>query len=374
MPKLTQSQLNQVRYISFTDFERRFERIGDFNDKVRFATRYLLTHQAASEADYSFAAAAHLIRLKIGDASVKLKEEHAKKNDSLADGRPDLVNPDAKDFNSDLDAEMFLGNPAEYLKAEAQKLVDELDQQEELSHAEEKIKRHCEILTSWDAKEINEGIFSFDEDSRMLDVRARMENKFGGRRELINAYNATKPGFFSRLFNNSSNAERNLDEVYNAFQNPNHVLYGDEDALDKAAVEYIQRRVPGWRPDDPFPELDNLGKSNSVDVARMKLSIAIHQSVKEQRAMENDFHAIVEACKEKEVPAEKEPEISEEQIKAYEEMAAMEKQSSFQSALNEDLVEEAVDHHVEESKKVSEVSQDNPSIKDCEEDKNEMNM
>ena len=103
MPKIKKN-LNQVKYVSVADMYNNLDEIKSIDDKVAYATRYILNHDMSTTKDYSLSGAVHLARAKIAEAI----KNNPKEKVSLA-------------------AEMFLGNPTEYIKGEANKLADQLE-------------------------------------------------------------------------------------------------------------------------------------------------------------------------------------------------------------------------------------------------------
>lgn len=296
MPKLTKEELKEVRYISMADYSRRVDELEDFDDKLAFTTRYLLTHgmYSSKEYDYSFEAAVHLARTKIADEAVKLRDKLFEESEESLDNKPNVVNPYARPGH-DKAAELFMGNPAEYLKGEAKKLEAEIEAQEHKIGIDDNVSRNCARLQHELGPTFTQNVFALEMDSTAIDVKARLENHFGGREELEKAYKSTKPGFFSRVMGTSSVASSNLDEVYQAFNNRNHVLYGNMDALERAANDYLIHKFPGWEPGEPLP-LDQ-AKLNKNEKAKVDFSSQILKSVQEQRNMEEYFQELTYACK-----------------------------------------------------------------------------
>ena len=320
MHKLTDQQLKEVVYASISDFSQKFDQIEDFDDKLAFTTRYLLTHGAGRTPDYSFAAAVHFARMKLIDASAKMrKEREEKSHDEEAIG-DEVINVNAENPKSDLEAEAFIGNPASYLKGYAQAVVSEIEARGVEGVVDERVKRNCQYLEQAIDQSLNDEIANLEQNSKQIDIMARLETKFGGRFELDEAYKATKPGLFSGVFGSASVAARNLDTAYSAFRNRNHALYGDDKAINKAAVEYIQHKIPSWKPGDELPKDADLANLSGSARARMDLSINIIKCVKEQEEMERYFRSITEACKEKNLQfsdisnLEKEEELAEESV------------------------------------------------------------
>lgn len=296
MAKLKKADLKQIRYVSMTDYFQAVDQYESFEDKLAFTTRYLLQHGEKENPDYSFTQAVHLARMKLGDEAAKLRKQFRNgKNPKIHEAGYE-VNPYAK---NDLAAELFFADPSAYLAGEAKKVRNEIAQ-ENIQLPEEKrdlahyTKLHKELTEN--PEKLTNDVSEF-EDKHMTstDVLARMEAKRGGRQRLEEAYNATKPGFFSKMFGTSSKAYTNLDEVYQAFQNPKHVLYGDLNSLGKAATQYLEHKIPGWKSGQPISQdvLDRLDKSSA---ARVRFSINILESCKEQRELESEFDDMVNAC------------------------------------------------------------------------------
>ena len=299
MPKLTKAQLQQVKYVSMTDYFNKVDQFEDFNDKLKFTTRYLLTHSNVQNPDCSIEEAIHLARVKLTDVSVKKHDEYMAKNNGK-DTEAHIVDPYSKD---DKAAEMFMANPVDYLAGEANKTIKEINDGELIDKNHRQLeKEFLDTLNSL-AVDANSKIRQLDKSSRVLDMKTRMEARAGGKERLDQAYKATKGSFMSRLFGTSSAAAKNLDQVYNAFNNPNHVLYGNTDALDKAAVQYIQHNFPDWLPFQALPteeDMNNAGLSDT-EKARMNFSINTLKSIKEQVEMEDKFEPLVRACEQKDI-------------------------------------------------------------------------
>lgn len=299
MPKLTKAQLQQVKYVSMADYFNKVDQFEDFNDKVKFTTRYLLTHSNVQNPDCSIEEAIHLARVKLTDVSVKKHDEYMAKNKGK-DTEAHIVDPYSKD---DKAAEMFMANPVDYLAGEANKTIKEINDGELIDKNHRQLeKEFLDTLNSL-AVDANSKIRQLDKSSRVLDMKTRMEARAGGKERLDQAYKATKGSFMSRLFGTSSAAAKNLDQVYNAFNNPNHVLYGNTDALDKAAVQYIQHNFPDWLPFQALPTEEDMNKAGLSDTekARMNFSINTLKSIKEQVEMEDKFEPLVRACEQKDI-------------------------------------------------------------------------
>ncbi|MBE6127113.1 MAG: hypothetical protein E7182_03970 [Erysipelotrichaceae bacterium] len=293
MPKLTKEELQRVRYVSMADFARRFDQIQDFDDKMSFATRYLLCHgMKGAENDYSFPEALHIARTKIADASARMKEQFFAQSDEDLTKRPHIVNPWLKDERADLAAEAFMGNPTGYVQGAAKELAQEMGSS---SGFNIDLKANCERISHLPEEQTNRAVFALDATPTAFDVKMRLETKLGGRAELESLYQTAKPGLFSRILGASSPASHKLDAAYKAFQNPRDRAFGDMNAMEKASNDYLGYKIPTWKPGQKMPN-DVMGVLNPAEKARAKLSVYMLESIEEQRAMEDDFRTMVKAC------------------------------------------------------------------------------
>lgn len=295
MAPLTKKQLAEVKYVSMADYFNKVDQYENFNDKLKFTTRYLLTHSGVQNPDYSIEQAIHLAKVKLTDAAVKKHDEYMAKN-NYKDTEAHIVDPYSKD---DKAAEMFMANPVDYLVGEANKTIRNLNKEKIGIPEERQLEDQCKNTLNSMAINVRDQIKQLDRGgtgTRVLDMKARMEAKYGGREGLEKAYQSTKGSFMSRLFGTSSAAAKNLDQVYNAFNNPNHVLYGDTSALDKAAVQYIQHNFPDWQLFQELPTEADMAHLSETEKVRMRFSINTLKCLKDQNEMEERFSPLVKAC------------------------------------------------------------------------------
>ena len=295
MPKLTKEHLQNVKYVSLADFSARIDQIEDIDDKVAFATRYLLSH-GTGPTDCSFLEAVHVARMKVAEASLKLKDKLYNDDqldldpaDYPVDESPEIVNAFVEDRKDDLGNEMFMGNPIGYLKGKAKDLVDEIEEKDVELKDDIVLKENCQRLEQELSGKTMKDMLDVDRNATTLDIKLRLQSKFGNR----DIYKETKPGFLSRMFGTSSNAAKNLDAVYNAFHNPNHALYGNINALEKAANEYLMHRFPEWRPGQPLPNQQQIGALSGTEKSRTELSAAVIEAAGEQKKVFGHFETLV---------------------------------------------------------------------------------
>lgn len=330
MPKIRYQDIENVEYVSMTDFSDKFDQFDTFQEKLTFATKYLLaSRNYQGQKDYTFEEALHIARLKLAGESKRLKDGLRPENrDNLRRNAPQTVNPNEQSIKQENTNQYFFGKPKSYMLSH----TFPLDDQRVLDKVYTADAYVDLVDNDLDAK-----IKNIERNSNALDVRFRMEERIGSRKDVEQAYNATKRGFFSRMFSGDSRAHKNFETAYKAFNNPNHALFGNLNSLETASNQYLEYKIPGWKPGDPIPE-DIYTRFNSTEVARIRFCANINATIKEQRESSADFKEMVEACeaqnykgKDLDVPDEPLP------------------QEEFQNQLGDDLVEENQNEFVEEN-------------------------
>ena len=63
--RLTQAEINGIKYISMADFSKRIDKIENIDDKLKFARQYLILHGTNGEPDCSIEEAINIARMVI---------------------------------------------------------------------------------------------------------------------------------------------------------------------------------------------------------------------------------------------------------------------------------------------------------------------
>ena len=332
MPRLTKEELRNVTYVSMADFAHRFDEMDDINDKVAFATRYVLSYGASNdvEPDYSIEEVVHIVRMKLADASAELKERFFEESETDLEDYPHVVNPYVQNEAEDLAAEMIMGNPAGYFKGSAEKLAHDLPNSSKPNKNDADLYYNCKRLAGLIFVDgFNKGVTDLEK-SPVFDIKVRMENRLGSKQALVNSIDATKGGFMSRLFGTSSNAYKNLDAAYKAFNNPNHVNYGDMDTMERASNQYLRHVFPSWKPGDGLPKAADIAKLGDTQKARAQFCVNMLTSIEEERAIEEDFPSLTRACENRNIDFSSVPQPNQE---------LDDNQVNFQAALGKDMEE-----------------------------------
>ena len=297
---LTEKQINDIKYVSMKDFCARIDLIEDINDKLTFASNYLLMHGMVEEPDVSIQEAINIARMKIVHASINLQNKMFDEDLDLEEFVEDAVNPYAVEYEDDAELELFVGKPAVYLKGLAQKKINEIDGKDlvvgDATKLKDNYQRQFEMYSQnpklgndLNDKKMYYRIF------RQTDSVDDLTRFYGGKNELDQAFDKTKPGFFSRMFGTSSKAYSNLDACYKAYFNPNHVDYRNSETLEKAAGQYIQHKFPNWEPGDPFPSNSDIDKLDATSKERILFSISVFKATEKGHEEEEKMATLLSA-------------------------------------------------------------------------------
>ena len=286
---LNESRLNRVRYISMADYVSSMDSLDTLEDKMAFTTRYLLAFGPGQERDVSFEEAIYIARLKIADASAALR---ARKMVIIPD---ESVNPYLSD-EEDAPYRKFMIDPIGYLQDETNRLIQK-EANQGITQANQQRVENYQVMSAVFSNDFNGSmtsrIYDLDAEPSTKWVKARLNGKYNG--HLEEAYNRTKPGFLAKAFGKYSKAYSNLDAVYQAYNNPNHALYGDMNSLDKAATEYLQHRFPSWDPKTGLPDETYINRLSGTQKERAQFSLNILKSTAEQRRCERVYETIKNA-------------------------------------------------------------------------------
>jgi hypothetical protein len=177
MPVLKKEELEKVRYKSMNDFYYSIDRYDSVADKRKFAVQYLLTYGLAGDPDFPLDEAIHFVRVKLSES----------------------VNENTADLNT----KVFLANPVKYLNVCAKNEYSKFDENPNLID-DAIISEHYHNLNEQLNHILADQVAALDRNKNAVDVKLRMAISMGGQANLASCVKNTKPGFFSRLFNTSS--------------------------------------------------------------------------------------------------------------------------------------------------------------------------
>ena len=352
MPHLTKEQLEQIKFVSIQDYCRRVDEIEDLEDKLAFSTRYILTYDRIhnGEADQTIEDLIKVAHMKIADKSADLKEFYLETD--VNRGRAEvMVDPTVEVYDNDIGNQMFIANPVGYLKGQAKAIEDEIKAKQ--------WKGETDIQTLAACGQLRNGVFTDEFGAKIandikkptaFDVKARLENAYGGPADLKKAYEKTKPGVLSRMFDTSSLAYKNLDTAYQAFHNPKHALHGNLPTIEKAATQYLQHVLPDYKPNrlKNIPTMEDIARLSGTRKARALLSINLLNAVKAQKTMEGDYQDMLRECEGKNLSFDRIPPKQEAPAEVRNEQANdmdRERSNSFQTNLRQDLLESDGEAH-----------------------------
>lgn len=354
MAKLRKQELDKVKYISMKDFYMNLEKYDSLDDKLRYATRYILSHGFSDEHDYSFAQVVHLARMKIVEARNK---QPAPRNKEIPNYQ---VNKEAKNEKDDLAAELFLSNPAEYIKGEAQKVIKEIDKEDITLEWQNELKENCEKIAGKMNKDFNDKVFRFDGVSTYFGVKSRMEANLGGKDKLEEVLKQTKPSMFSRIFATYSAQWSALEEAYDTFNSPVKMGFGKTEFLNEKANDYLKHKFSKWKPGEEIPP-DAYSKLNKTEMAKVNFAVSVINAIKEQEKVETNFHSLVDATKERDIKYE---DIPEKDNVLHIDLDELEFQNKLKkdTDLDKDSLDVSEDLIDEKEKSLDDLIEDEPSV------------
>ena len=304
MTEELKQELKELEYVSMADFCNKIDQIDDIDDKLEFATQYLLMHK--DNVDYSFNEAINVARMKLADAFTFYKEQLAKQEiidqgrEAFSDYSRDSIDLEKYgDFDDNKKLENFMTDPTVYLKIESNKRINELQK------IATKTKKDTDRLHSYEHTQttlINHRINleMTDRQTSFLHITARLEAKYGSERELNKAYNNTKPGFWSKLFGTTSVEGENLDIAYKGFMNHKSSIYGNMDTLANAAEAYLKHIFPNYEPGYPLPDIHMVNNLKGTQKSRSLLCLPILDSIRKERKSTEDYREMTEKSDERE--------------------------------------------------------------------------
>lgn len=271
--KLTKAKLDKIEYKSIKDFYEKFDRYDSLEDKMKFTTRYLLVHDAAKTYDYPLHTAIMFAKLKIAET---------------------INNTGEKD---NLRANMFLSKPYDYLKEEAKILSEELEKEDitkvSLTKAVKNLAEDDLIggKTRLERVEAKRSLHVFEYNLGQL---------VGGIKEINESFEATKPGFFSRMFRTSSRQYNDLKAAYKEFYDEKSNNHGNLGMLRQAARRYLAYKVPNWKEGEILSneEFNSLSKSAR---ARTQFSIKLIKAIDDALEYQNGYDNVVNEANDKNV-------------------------------------------------------------------------
>lgn len=356
MTKEFEEELKKLKYKSMADFSNRIDEIKDMDDKLEFVKEYILTHREYTGC--SLDEAINIARMKIADAIVKYKEMKEKadriNDNSSMYSESEKEAADLKPYGNVLNNKnlyRFMNNPKLYLKLAVNqkitKLNDKLNKNDILTGIDnQKLSLYENNLETLEKQDLY--LDMDDKETNYLHIKNRLEAKFGDREALFNAVNNTKPGFFSRMFNTTSTAGKNLLTAYKGFNDSESPLYGRKDTLERAATAYLKHLFPNFDTDYPLPDKHLIDGLKGTQKSRAILCNAILESIRKENKMIDEYNDAINDKNENEFDMEDmNYEVQEEVKKTKIIDLDKEVNESFEDSISEDNNEIVDDNQME---------------------------
>lgn len=308
--KLTKKELNKIQYVSMSDYYKNVNQYNTIEDKMKYTTRYLLNHKGHE--DYSLVEAIHIARQAIGNSLEKSNEK------------------------DNLEANMFVANPIEYIRKEAVKLAGEIEQEGSTLKKEDDLKARCQYIGMFSSKPNMVQKLSHLCDDRAFPLKAQFVIKCGGKKALENVKKDTKPGFFSRLFGTTSKEWKNLESAYNEFSKRDSQTYGDKTIIKNAAVAYLQHKFPNYQESQALSS-DVVNRLDKTSKAKTIFALNLLNSVKNQQEIDRNYTQALSRATDKNVLYE---DIVEARKNKVIDLDQVDFQNDLQKETEENIIEE----------------------------------
>ena len=278
-------------FCSIANFSHNIDNYKNINDKIDYATNYLLSFKDSEDA--TLAEAINIARMKVLDAieQYKVLEKKSEQIKKAINAFPDddLKEIDLKEYGQIKDnpkLDYFLSDPCSYLRIVSSKKIEKKENEDllfqkdvnNLENYKALNKRFDKLNVNVDKKELNH-----------LHINARLKEKFGGLKQLNKAVNKTKMTFFQKIFRSISPEGENLLNSYKEFNNPNSKLYGNKDNLEEAANSYLKHIFPKWEPGYPLPDNSRINSLSGTQKDRVLLCNGILESVRKEKQIEDIY-------------------------------------------------------------------------------------
>ena len=332
MPKTKKKDFSKAKYTDLSTLYNELKELDTLDKKLEHITKSVLNYDFSKDHDYSYAAI-------IQQARSAIAKQAKIEKDNLA-------------------AEMFIANPAEYLKNEAKQVSKDIDEDNVLSENNNKLKENCQNVINRMDEKFNSNVFELDKKAGPLGVKTRLEASFGGKKGLDDVIKAAQPNWFSRLTASYSPQWSNLEEAYEVFNSPIRNGFGNKEYLNDAANDYLKHKFKKWNPGEEIPA-KAYSKLSKNEMAKVNFAVGVLNALKDQVEAENSLKDVMEASKNKDIDLSKE-DSNKKDIN----------QSEFQNKLIEDLShdEDLINDSMEESMDIEINKEKDENILDDDED------
>ena len=292
MTKKMKQELNNLKYISMADFSKRIDEIKNIDDKLAFASEYILCYE--DDKEYSISEAINIARMKIADAIISYKELVRKNELAIlskeAFPEDESSQIDLKPYGNVLNnkkVNKFMASPALFLKKYGEDRLEEAPQKDLTVFEKNKydnIERNTNAIKGGGLY-LNLKL----KDRYFLHINARLEAKFSSVKALNAAVKSTRPTFFSRMFNTSSTEGKNLLVAYKGFNDSKSPLYGRIDTLERAANNYLKHIYPNWDKDYPLPDTHLVSQLSGTQKTRVILCNSILEAIRKENKITDEY-------------------------------------------------------------------------------------
>ena len=299
MDEKLKQEIDNLVYISMSDFSRRIDEIKDMDDKITFAAEYLLSHK--DNVDWPIAEAINIARMKLADgiAEYKLVEEKAERVKQSKEAFPEdeIEDVDLKPYGNVRDnkrLDQFMTYPALFLLKYGTSKMEELEKKN-LGGTYTKYEMNKHNSFERNINFLNGNNLYLDlktRDKNFLHINSRLETMYGSANALDNVPKKIRPGVFSSLLNTTSMEGRNLITAYNGFMDSKNPLYGNIETLERSANAYLKHIFPNWDDGYPLPDYHHINQLSGTQKSRTILCCNILNAVRKENKIDDNYKEI----------------------------------------------------------------------------------
>ena len=146
------------------------------------------------------------------------------------------------------------------------------------------------------------------------------------------SFDRQKPSFFEKLFRTTSEEYENFKTAFNNYNNKKHKLYGNDKALEDAAVGYLHHKFPNLK-ENELPTPEQISRLKGAGKDRADFCLKVVEVCRENKNIKDQAIKMESAIKTLDI----------DELKSYDHNKKDLIEDSFQSDLKDNLMDEEVD-------------------------------
>ena len=285
--------------ISIKDFDDKFDKIDNIDDKFKFLYSYILSHKVDKNNKESLRELILHAKNKFSEALNKLKKDTNSIKIEKIETKENASFNYVDNYDIEIMKKDFVKNPIKFIRSLALALPlnnflrDDIgngaveDDGEEEYYDMEKWKINCNNMVDY-LKSIEKYYEKYDTASLVEDINKSIGDiVYKDETKTIDyILNDTKGGFFENLFHRTSNEFKLFKETFKDFSIKGSQSYGNKDNLVSAARMYLHHKIPSFKNNDKYPKKEDVEKLSGTAKKRVELCIGVLKSVNKANEIE----------------------------------------------------------------------------------------